>query len=487
MNYKHVIVLVPFLVLLGCGGNEESTEGAEDLPVINSDSFGGLNSSKNISTASNGAIAYVSSSRKRNTIRLIQSDGSNDKLLWTAPDNLLISPHIGTLAWKPDGTELAFDSDHSFGMSLYGRDLYTITADGSYLRKITNPPEMKYFKDHPKGTVQFTSANGLNNGGDNFWAYVEGSSSNKTWLAASWQKWSLTFNDVVDFGAGVRQHAVVGYIGYNDRRLCRYALAAFADINPGSAVKIVQDLNMWEHQLRSCLTVYQPSWSHNGEEILYTTMSNTNVYVDYDPSEGFENYSIMLSNTENLLPGNVGSEIGLFAGSYVSDPKYIKLSPTPDKKVLLVMYGFPIDRIYLTSTDDSDIDSPDRLKRIDLEFCNHATSFGDKCHISAIEWLPDGNGFIVAMKVDPYDSYDQKDRVFYRLYRHNLNTGNNDMLVNLESEYIGNITVSPSADKIAFERGSRSDGPYDIWVYDIEDDSLQMLVEDAAAPAWAPL
>ena len=482
MNYTIILSLFFAMVLaVGCQSDNNKTT----QKTVESNNFGGLSSLENILPIDDESIAYVASSRKRDSIRLIKSDGSDDRLLWKAPENLLISPAIGTLAWRLDGKELAFDSDHNFGMSYYGRDLYTITADGSYLRKITNPPEIKYFESSPKGTVKFNSENHVGSGGANFWAYIEGSSHNTTWLAASWEKFTLTFDDVVDFGSGVRQHAVVGHIGYNNRRLCRYDLAGFADVKSGNSVEIIQELDTWTHTLQHCLTVRQPSWNHNGEKILYTITSQVDAYSDGPTPEKFENYNIMLTNTEKISPGNKGSSLGLFESSYHSDPRYIKLSPLPDNKVLMVIYNFNADRIYLSSTNDSDIAAPDRLERVDLGFCNYGDdpSYSvDTCRVSDIEWLADGSGFIVSMYVG--NKYAQQKFDTYRIYKHDFKTKTTDMLVSLNDEYIGNITISSDAKKIAFERGVRNDGPYDIWIYDIVNDNLSMLVQDGAAPAW---
>ncbi len=447
---------------------------------------GGLNPPANRTPVADDTIAYVSSSRNRRSIRLIQSDGGNDRLLWTTPDNQLISPTIGSLAWRPDRTELAFDSDHAFGKSLYGRDLYAVTADNGYLRKITNPPEIKYLKTFPKGGAKLYSENWLG-GGSNFWAYIEGSSTNVTWLAASLQNWTITFNNIADFGAGIPQYAVVGYMGYNGRRMCRYDLAGSADIVPGETIEIAQDFDSWSHKFQHCLTVHQPSWSQDGEQILYTVVSGIDEFSDGVSTNDNENYDIRMSDSGNLAPGNRGSRVGMYENSYSSDPKHIKLSPTEEQNILIVLRNHYADRVYLSSTGDPDINAPDRLTRIDLGFCNYDNNPGysvDKCHISDIEWLPDGGGFLVSMHVGTGNRFDQQKRHFDRIYRHDLSTGNTDLLLSLEDEYIGNISVSPDASRIAFEKGIRNDGPYDIWIYNIASEDSSFLVKDAAAPAW---
>ena len=501
MDYKHLIALALFFtILVGCKNGNDSAEKTETNGTSGEQSpsgtsgeqspsgtSGGLSPPANRTQIADDTVAYISSSRDRKSIRVIQSDGGNDRLLWTAPENPLISPVIGSLAWRPDGTELAFDSDHAFGMSLYGRDLYAVTADGSNLRKITNPPEIRYFEAFPKGGAKLYSRNWLGEG-TNFWSYIEGSSTNVTWLAASIENWTITFNKVADYGAGVRQQAVVGYFGYNGRRMCRYDLAGAADIVPGETIEIAQDFNAWSTKFQHCLTVRQPSWNYSGEGVLYTVISGIDEYSDGPSTNGFENYSMVMSNAEKLSLGDRGVKLGSFTASYVDDPKHIKLSPTQNQEILMVISNHYADRIYLTSTSDKDITVPDRLQRIDLGFCHYGDNPAysvDKCRISDIEWLPDGNGFLVSMYVGTGNKFDQEKRHFYRIYRHNLQTESTDMLLSLENEYIGNISVSPDAERIAFERGDRTDGPYDIWIYDIATEGLKLLVEDAAAPAWS--
>ena len=55
-----------------------------------------------------GTIAYFR--RSTDEVRLIQPDGTNDRLLWTAPTaNSLLG--VVNLEWRPDGGALAFSSD----------------------------------------------------------------------------------------------------------------------------------------------------------------------------------------------------------------------------------------------------------------------------------------------------------------------------------------------------------------------------------------
>lgn len=102
-----------------------------------------------------GTIAYVRSGKE---IRLIESDKSNDHLLWTQRD---ASEDLGLydLAWRPDGKELAFSSAHAAPYSLYHADLYAIKPDGTGFRKLTNSPDRGEFPRYPKGSVSVTVHN----------------------------------------------------------------------------------------------------------------------------------------------------------------------------------------------------------------------------------------------------------------------------------------------------------------------------------------
>src|SRR3982751_434143 len=89
-----------------------------------SEKLSGLASSAAVNDSSvrpTGAIAYIKLGGTE--IRLIDSNGKNDHLLWTHPDAK--DPlGINDVAWRPDGKELAFSSSHEALFSVYDADLY---------------------------------------------------------------------------------------------------------------------------------------------------------------------------------------------------------------------------------------------------------------------------------------------------------------------------------------------------------------------------
>ena len=95
-----------------------------------------------------GVIAYVK--RSTGDIHVISPDGKNDRVLWTNPD----PDHTPIdLAWRPDGLELAFSSQHEWTCSLYDGDVYAIRFDGTGYRRITNAPACAELAGLPKGSV----------------------------------------------------------------------------------------------------------------------------------------------------------------------------------------------------------------------------------------------------------------------------------------------------------------------------------------------
>src|SRR5512135_3375977 len=99
-------------------------------------------------TADPGTIAYVK--RSTGDIHLISPDGTGDRVLWTNPDP---DHRPLALAWRPDGRELAFSSQHEWQCSIYDGDVYAIGYSGGGYRRITNAPACAELANLPKGTV----------------------------------------------------------------------------------------------------------------------------------------------------------------------------------------------------------------------------------------------------------------------------------------------------------------------------------------------
>jgi hypothetical protein len=149
-------------------------------------------------SAGPGVIAYVRGSTY--DIHVISPDGSGDHVLWTAPQPLAAWPAFD-LAWRPDGRELAFSSQHEEGCSWYQSDVYAIRYNGAGYRRVTNAPACAVLASLPKGwvTVDITKLT------DDFvQAYVQGAPGVQTVLSSG----TMIFDNVADLGPGIAQPAV---------------------------------------------------------------------------------------------------------------------------------------------------------------------------------------------------------------------------------------------------------------------------------------
>jgi hypothetical protein len=102
-----------------------------------------------------GTIAYVRATqgnkRSFDVIRLVEADGSNDRLLYALPDPDFHG--VYSLDWRPDGQELAFASNQEGHCSFYDSDVFAIRPDASGLRRLTNAPACGALAAYPQGTV----------------------------------------------------------------------------------------------------------------------------------------------------------------------------------------------------------------------------------------------------------------------------------------------------------------------------------------------
>lgn len=149
-------------------------------------------------------IVYVTNDAR--SLRLIQPDGSNDRLLWRVPDGVPGAP-IESVMWRPDAKEIAFTSTHEATCSEYGADIYLIYPDGSNLRRLTNRPACAALASYPQGSASVQIRNQLSNFSE-YLVYIEGAPTAKVVTIAPGSTTTVAFPQVADLGAGVMQMAV---------------------------------------------------------------------------------------------------------------------------------------------------------------------------------------------------------------------------------------------------------------------------------------
>ena len=398
-------------------------------------------------TADAGVIAYVQDSTE--DIHAIAPDGSGDRLLWTNPASGGMKSVI-SLAWRPDGRELAFSSEHEGACSWYDSDIYTIGYDGGGYRRVTNSPACAMLAGLPKGAVT-VNVNNYTSG--MIWVYVQGAPSVKSVLGGFLG--AVTFDDVADFGPGVYQPSIG--IGGLDRFT---SYPPYADVQPGKTVP-GGNITVSTYSGFRGFGAGKVSWKADGSALAYVMRSNSAItQISASPAYGATGKDLPM--IEKAAPGRVA-----WGPTPATADQYLYSSG---------MYVFKDDigGIYLNTVGDTS--GGTQLVVI------HDYSAQ---YVQDIAWLPDGSGFLFSMAHTEMGHFSD-------IYEYNFATQEITQLtptLNDESEYGGarGISISPDGQQIVFERAVYlSDAPSSLWIMNIDGTDLHMLLYDAGSPAWGP-
>lgn len=203
-------------------------------------------------------IVYISEDAR--SLRLIQPDGSNDRLLWQVPDQIPGSP-LEFVMWRPDAQQIAFTSTHEATCSEYGSDIFLINPDGSNLQRLTNGPACDQLAGYPQGsaTVQLSNQNA---NFSEYLVYIEGAPTAKVVTVAPGETVLVAFPQVADLGEGVLQLAVA-------------ANGTTRWVDAGVAVDVTPDTNVHAGLLTvtgggfAAYGATHVSWSADGSRLAY--------------------------------------------------------------------------------------------------------------------------------------------------------------------------------------------------------------------------
>ena len=203
-----------------------------------------------------GIIAYA----RGHEIRLINSDGSSDRRLWQAPLPDPIYKGIRGLQWRPDGGAIAFGSDYQKLCSIYDSDIYTIQANGSGLKRLTNSPSCAELAGFAKGTVKVRVQNLTTDG--LFLIYVEGAPEAVVITVSPGAAVDVTIPNVADLG-NIQQAVTVinGKYRWVDP-------SVFVDVQPGKTTSASTSFVLHgQGNVFAGVGAAYPAWHRSGSKV----------------------------------------------------------------------------------------------------------------------------------------------------------------------------------------------------------------------------
>lgn len=389
-----------------------------------------------------GLIAYVVDEKE---ICVIRPDGSGDRQLWTHKD---AQPHSGIegLAWRPDGKELAFSSGHAAAASLFDADLYVIKADGSGLRKLTNPPDRSEYSKYPKGTVTITFRNNAysfqssNATAGVFFVYVAGADAPQLINLAPGAAKTVTFKNVADFGK--KAQAVVAIYG-NYRWF-----APGLDVQAGKTVK-APDFGITGDGIEY-FGAFHPVWRNDGSELSYRTGTCTVDRIPANPPQGEFYYKAMFGGKAPF--GACSWDWGPTAA--LAD-QIIYTENSTESAIYLMKEGGIHPGTKLTNYSE-----------IEYQI------------LEDLHWLPDGSGLL-------YSTPDLM-RESSNIFRYDFKTKQTTAVTQLEKEFARAFSISPDGQWIVYERAKEldADKPADLWIQRLDGSEAKLLVKNGRTPSW---
>lgn len=393
-------------------------------------------------TPSAGTIAYIKGGTE---IRLIESDGANDRRLWTH-EFAKEGSAIHDLSWRPDGKELAFSSSHLNVASLYHADIYAIGPDGKGYRKITNSPDHGELARYPKGVVTVTVRNeqplwkqsqassGI------FFVYVVGADEPQAVTLPPGSSKTLVFKSVADYGSHA-QGVVAMYGNY------RWFIPGL-DVRAGQTTK-APDFSITGDGIE-LFGAFRPTWRADGSRLSYRSGLCVTSSISAQPTPG-----------EFVFKP-------LFAGEHPSGACTWDWGPTA---------ALADQILYTENTGGSSIY---RIKEGGTHPGTKVHTFSELDHqiLLDLKWLPDGSGFLYSFPDLAYE--------FGNIFRYDFATKRTTQLTDFKDTYARAFDVSSDGGSIVFERAKQwnDDKEVDLWIMRIDGSNARLLVRGGLAPSW---
>lgn len=393
-----------------------------------------------------GTIAFT---RNGTEIRLIDSNGKNERLLWTDQQ---IKPELGImdLAWSPDGKELAFSSEHEALFSLYHADIYGIRPDGTGLRKITNSPSHKELSKYRKGSVMVTVRNNqytfqkAQSSAGVFFVNIIGAGQPQMVTIPPGSSKTIVFKSVADYG----DHAQP-LVAINGNY--RWFMPG-TDVQAGKNIK-APDLIISGDGMEY-FGAFRPVWKQDGSQISYRD-------------------GVCLVKTVNAHPSPGVLQFGpMFEGKNPMGTCTWDCGPTPALKDYV---------IYTENSGDEGSGIFLMKQGTTHNVSSRLTIFADIQYqlLHDLKWLPDGSGFLYST----VNLYRDASNIFY----FDIKSKQTRQVTNLQAAFARKFTISPGSSWVVYERSTSADedAQTDLWMIRIDGTGDHLLVKNGASPSWS--
>ena len=390
-----------------------------------------------------GIIAYVKGGTE---IRLIGSDGRNDRQLWTHKE---AKEELGLydLSWRPDGKELVFSSAHASSYSVYHSDLYGIKPDGTGFRKITNAPDRSEFSKYPQGSVTITFRNyqvsyqEAEASSGVFIVYIAGASQPQMMTLLPGASKTVTFKSVADFGN--KAQAIVAIWG------------KFRWFIPGTNVEAGKTIKAPDFILSGngieLFGAFRPVWKGDGTELSYRTGLCTVNRVPYDPPVGEYFYKPMFSGKPPF--GSCNWDWG----------------PTT-----------ALSNQILYTENNGDASYIYQMREGSKHPGTRHTSYSNIQYqiLNDLHWLPDGSGLLYST-VNLF-------RDAANIFKYDFKTKQTTQVTKLEGAFARKFSISPDGAWIVYERATTNDEDkdLDLWMQKVDGSSAKLFVKNGSCPGW---
>jgi hypothetical protein len=394
-----------------------------------------------------GTIAYVRAD-SLDEIRLIEPDGGGDRQLWAhgRPDPNAVYA-IGSLAWRHDGTELAFSSTHEFDCSLNESDIF-VAAVGAAARRVTQAPGCAALAGLPHGRVVVPVRNVGFDAVTGF-LYYQGAPGVQAVTLPPGGSATVTFEQVADFGDEIQAPVLI--LPLDGVR--QIGFGAAADVKAG------QTVTTGEFPISGSGNpqwgAAWPAWSSDGAALSFVFAFSSIYQIDPRPAP--------LEFGTRLLPEEAVTDFA----------DLLAWGPAPARAGQLLYAGntaFDREGVYLATASSVEPGEP-------------LVAYEVYENIRGLAWLPDGSGFVYSVT----EMNEMIEPASANLFLYSFATGRAQRLTSFADTFAGQLSVSPDGQQIVFERSPAHDGsgPTDLWLVGRDGAGLRLLAENAARPAWS--